>query len=129
MDTERSGRYCKGIDVWALTSQVLRSFQANRICIEDHRYWPDFIILMTNGIHLVLEIKGQHTERDRVKRGFQEDWVIVVNYDGRFGKWTCDVSFDPAYIPGAIGKRTTMKAELANSSSSIVRVTALTSGI
>ena len=71
---------------------------------ERHRYRPDFIILLTNGIRLVLEIKGQDTEQARVKRGFLEDWVNAVNYDGRFGKWTCDVSFDPADIPGAIGK-------------------------
>ena len=71
---------------------------------ERHRYRPDFIILLTNGIHLVLEIKGLDTEQARVKRGFLEDWVKAVNYDGRFGKWTSDVSFDPADIPGAIGK-------------------------
>lgn len=71
---------------------------------ERHKYLPDFIIRLTNGIHLVLEIKGQDTEQARVKRGFLEDWVKAVNYDGRFGKWTCDVSFDPADIPGAIGK-------------------------
>jgi type III restriction enzyme len=71
---------------------------------EHHRYRPDFIILLTNGIHLVLEIKGQDTEQARIKRGFLEDWIKAVNYDGRFGKWTCDVSFDPADIPGAIGK-------------------------
>jgi type III restriction enzyme len=52
----------------------------------------------------VLEIKGQDTEQSRIKRGFLEDWVKAVNYDGRFGKWTSDVSFDPADIPGAIGK-------------------------
>lgn len=62
---------------------------------EAHRAWR---------IHLVLEIKGQDTEQARVKRGFLEDWVTTVNYDGRFGKWTSDVSFDPADIPGAIGK-------------------------
>jgi type III restriction enzyme len=54
---------------------------------ERHRYRPDFIIHLTNGIHLVLEIKGQDTEQARVKRGFLEDWVKAVNYDGRFGKW------------------------------------------
>ena len=52
----------------------------------------------------MLEIKGQDTEQARIKRGFLEDWIKAVNYDERFGKWTCDVSFDPADIPGAIGK-------------------------
>lgn len=64
----------------------------------------DSIIMLTNGIYLVLEIKGQDTEQDRIKRSFLEDWVKAVNYDGRFGEWTCDVSFDPADIPGMIGK-------------------------
>ena len=59
----------------------------------------------------MLEIKGQDTEQARIKRGFLEDWIKAVNYDGRFGKWTCDVSCDPADIPGAIGKGTTSRGE------------------
>jgi hypothetical protein len=55
---------------------------------ERHRYRPDFIILLTNGIHLVLEIKGQDTEQARVKRGFLEDrinseflgFIVQINY-------------------------------------------------
>jgi hypothetical protein len=29
---------------------------------------------------------------------------IYLKVNGWFGKWTCDVSFDPEEIPGAIGK-------------------------
>ncbi len=44
----------------------------------------DSIIMLPNETHLVLEIKGQDTEQDRIKRSFLEDWVKAVNYDGRF---------------------------------------------
>ena len=39
------------------------------------------------------EIKGQGTEQARIKRGFLKNCIKAVNYERRFGKWTCDVSF------------------------------------
>jgi len=69
---------------------------------EHHRYRPDFIIRLTNEVNLVLEVKGQETAQDKVKHAFLRDWIKAVNYDGRFGKWTSDVSFDPADISGIV---------------------------
>lgn len=57
------------------------------------RYYPDFIIKLKNGIHLVLEVKGQEKEIDKVKRNALGDWVTAINQDGRFGKWKSAVSY------------------------------------
>ncbi len=68
------------------------------------KYYPDFIIKLTNGEVLILEIKGQDNERNKSKRAYLNEWVKAVNnYDG-FGKWHSDVSFHPSDIEGLIKK-------------------------
>lgn len=57
------------------------------------RYFPDFIIEMTNGKKLILETKGRDDEQNRVKRMAMERWVNAVNQSGAFGTWCWDVSF------------------------------------
>jgi type III restriction enzyme len=57
------------------------------------RYFPDFIIEMTNGKKLILETKGRDDEQNRVKRMAMERWVDAVNQSGAFGTWWWDVSF------------------------------------
>jgi type III restriction enzyme len=59
------------------------------------RYFPDFIIKLNNGDHLVLETKGQDTDQDKTKRVFLDEWCRGVTQHGGFGKWTWAVSFDP----------------------------------
>ncbi len=68
------------------------------------KYWPDFIIRLKNGTHLILETKGKDTRKDKTKRKFLDEWVQAVNTHGRFGKWTWDVSFNPADVDGIINK-------------------------
>lgn len=63
-----------------------------------HKYRPDFIIRLTTGTNLVLEVKGQDTQKDRVKRQYLDEWVQAVNQDGRFGKWRWDVSLYPSDV-------------------------------
>lgn len=58
------------------------------------RYIPDFIVKLRGNRFLILEVKGQETDRDRTKWGFLNEWVQAVNDDGRFGTWSWDVSFD-----------------------------------
>lgn len=60
-----------------------------------HKYRPDFIIKLVNGTHLVLETKGQDTQKDKTKREFLGEWVAAVNAHGGFGKWTWAVSTHP----------------------------------
>ncbi|MDO9536762.1 MAG: DEAD/DEAH box helicase family protein, partial [Thermoplasmata archaeon] len=65
---------------------------------EVKKYWPDFIIRLKNGTHLILEVKGQDTKMDQTKRRFLDEWVQAVNKHGRFGTWAWAVSFNPADI-------------------------------
>jgi type III restriction enzyme len=62
------------------------------------KYWPDFIIRLTDGTHLVLETKGQETQQDKTKREFLSEWVRAVNDHGGFGKWRSAVSRNPADV-------------------------------
>jgi type III restriction enzyme len=66
------------------------------------KYRPDFIIRLTNGEHLILETKGQDTEKDRTKRKFLDEWVHAVNEHGGFGTWKWAVSKDPGDIEDII---------------------------
>ena len=59
------------------------------------KYRPDFLIRLTSGTMLVLETKGQDTDRDRTKRMFLAEWVEAVNQHSGFGRWSCDVSTTP----------------------------------
>jgi type III restriction enzyme len=60
------------------------------------KYWPDFIIRLKTGDLLVLETKGQDTQRDKTKREFLNEWVQAVNAHGGFGTWKWAVSKNPA---------------------------------
>lgn len=60
------------------------------------KYIPDFLVKLENGTTLILEVKGQETDRDRAKWAFMQEWIGAVNEDGRFGKWTWAVSSDAA---------------------------------
>jgi type III restriction enzyme len=67
-----------------------------------HKYRPDFIIKLTNGKHLVLEVKGQDSQQDRTKREFLDEWIRAVNSQGGFGKWEWAVSKNTADIVGIL---------------------------
>src|SRR5216684_5723910 len=59
------------------------------------KYRPDYLIRLTSGKMLVLEVKGQDSQQDRTKREFLSEWVKAVNAHGGFGDWSCDVSRNP----------------------------------
>lgn len=62
------------------------------------RYLPDFLIRLSNGKTLVLEIKGEDSEQNRAKRAALEAWVQAVNAKGGFGIWCWDVVFNPGQM-------------------------------
>ena len=66
------------------------------------KYYPDFIIRLTNGDHLILETKGRDTLQDKTKRAFLDEWVKAVNNHGGFGKWKWAVSFHPTDLAGIL---------------------------
>ena len=68
------------------------------------KYYPDFIIKLSNGDYMVLEVKGQDDEQNRIKREYLNEWVVAVNSHGKFGKWHWDVSFEPSDVLSKIEK-------------------------
>jgi len=67
-----------------------------------HKYRPDFLITLKNGTHLILEVKGQDTQKDKTKREFLDEWIMAVNSHGGFGKWQWAVSKNTADVAGII---------------------------
>lgn len=68
------------------------------------RYLPDFLVRLTNGRTLILEVKGQMTEQDEAKRAALREWVEAVNNHKLYGEWMCDVSESPAEVDGVIAR-------------------------
>lgn len=58
-------------------------------------YVPDFIVNITNGIHLIVEIKGQETMQDQAKYQAARRWVQAVNHSQKFGRWDFMVCYNP----------------------------------
>ena len=58
-------------------------------------YVPDFIVDMTNGIRLIIEIKGQERRQDQAKYQAARRWVQAVNHSQKFGKWDFVVCRNP----------------------------------
>jgi type III restriction enzyme len=69
-----------------------------------HKYYPDFLIKLINGVNLVLEVKGMDDQQNRTKRQYLDEWVKAINSDGRFGDWSWDVSFRTSDIKDIIKK-------------------------
>jgi type III restriction enzyme len=68
------------------------------------KYRPDFVIRLASGEMLILEVKGQDTEQDQIKRESLNDWVKAVNDHGGFGIWAWNVSKNPADIKDLIAR-------------------------
>ena len=65
---------------------------------------PITLFVLSNGTHLILEVKGQPTQQDESKEIALDEWVTAVNNDKRFGKWTHATSLHPKDIPYIIEK-------------------------
>ncbi len=59
---------------------------------------PDFLVRLKRGDHLVLETKGQDTERDKVKRRYLDEWMQALNTHGGFGRWRGAVAKAPGEV-------------------------------
>lgn len=59
-----------------------------------HSYFPDFLVRLTNGVTLLLEIKGYEDEQDRAKHQAAQRWVAAVNHWGQLRKWAFHVCKD-----------------------------------
>ena len=81
-----------GFQVWYLWNGVRR------------RFIPDFLVRLTNGKTLVLEIKGEDSEQNKAKREALGMWVRAVNERGGFGVWCWDVAFEPVQMQDILTK-------------------------
>lgn len=68
------------------------------------RFLPDFLVRLSNGKTLVLEVKGEDSEQDRAKRSALDAWVKGVNTKGGFGTWCWDVALKPTEIHDIVRK-------------------------
>ena len=68
------------------------------------RFVPDYLIRLTNGKTLVLEVKGQDSEKNKAKRASLKQWITAVNDKGGFGEWSSDVVLEPAQIQDVLEK-------------------------
>ena len=60
-----------------------------------HYYEPDFLVRLTNGSILILEIKGHDPNINRAKHEAAKRWVSAVNNWGQMGKWEFHVCRNP----------------------------------
>ncbi|MXY21387.1 MAG: hypothetical protein F4Y49_08635 [Dehalococcoidia bacterium] len=60
-----------------------------------HYYEPDYLVELTNGDTLIIEIKGYEDDQDRAKSEAARRWVSAVNNWGQLGRWRFDVCRDP----------------------------------
>jgi type III restriction enzyme len=63
-----------------------------------HAYFPDFIVLLTDGSTLLLEIKGLENDQDRAKHQATKRWLAAVNHWGKLGRWRFHVCRDPQML-------------------------------
>lgn len=85
------------------------------------RYLPDFLIRLTNGKTLVLEIKGEDSEQSRAKLAAMRAWVEGVNTKGGFGAWCYDVAYEMAKIQDILAEHGHSSNSAARDDVSIVR--------
>jgi type III restriction enzyme len=58
-------------------------------------YLPDFIAVLSNGLQLIIETKGQYNDDADIKAKAAERWVQAMNQLGEHGRWAYLVVDDP----------------------------------
>ena len=63
---------------------------------EPRRYRPDYLVRLTDGTTLILEVKGARDHDDALKAAATRDkWIPAVNRLSRFGRWAFAEMRDP----------------------------------
>jgi len=57
----------------------------------DHTYQPDFIVRLTNGVNVLLEVKGAEDAKTSAKHHAAQRWVMAVNNAKEHGVWAFHV--------------------------------------
>ena len=68
------------------------------------RYVPDFLVRLSSGKMLALEIKGTDSPQNKAKRDALSEWVKAINGTGGFGQWAWDVAFKPSDVQDIVTK-------------------------
>jgi type III restriction enzyme len=64
----------------------------------DHSYEPDFLVRLSNGVTVVLEIKGYEDDQTKAKHTAAKRWVEAVNNWGQLGAWIFHVCRNPQLL-------------------------------
>jgi len=59
-----------------------------------HRYRPDFVVRLANGLTVLLEGKGNPDEKDDAKATAARRWIEAVNTWGGLGQWVYEICYD-----------------------------------
>ncbi|HUG70239.1 MAG TPA: hypothetical protein VMM76_20990 [Pirellulaceae bacterium] len=62
------------------------------------KYRPDFLVRLTCGMMVIVEVKGQESDESRAKHRFLDEWVRAINGCGQFGNWRWIVVGDTGKI-------------------------------
>jgi type III restriction enzyme len=68
-------------------------------------YEPDFLVKLSNGLTLVVEIKGREHEADDAKHQAAKRWVSAVNNWGKLGRWEILICREPQLLGADIAAR------------------------
>jgi type III restriction enzyme len=65
------------------------------------KYFPDFVVDLEDGDHLIVEIKGQAGDA-AIKKAAAERWCRAVTNDGQYGRWTYYLCFGAGEMKEAL---------------------------
>lgn len=78
-----------------------------------HRYYPDFVVRLANGAHLLLEVKGYEVEQDRQKHTAARRWAGAVTAWGEMGAWYFDVCMSREDVPSILAHYAALASAVA----------------
>ncbi|HET7035811.1 MAG TPA: DEAD/DEAH box helicase family protein [Thermomicrobiaceae bacterium] len=84
-----------------------------------HHYQPDFLVKLSSGITLVLEIKGHEDEQDRAKHEAAGRWIKAVNHWGQLGRWRFHVCKNPQLLERELAWLVERDAELPGAAAGV----------
>ncbi len=67
------------------------------------RYIPDFIVRLSSGETLIMEVKGEPTDESKAKKAALDLWVQAVNTAGGWGTWRSLEVRDMAEVEREVG--------------------------
>jgi len=69
-----------------------------------HRYYPDFVVRLSNGVHLLLEVKGEERLEDGQKHEAARRWAKAVRSWGEMGAWYFEVRRRREDVPAILAR-------------------------